>query len=222
MGRTWTPAEDAYMRANYATTTPDELMAHLGRSLPSIYQHATALGLRKSPEYFAVEVAGRFVKNGLTQGHRFAKGMVPWNAGMKGWVAPGTEATRFKPGQKPKQTMPLGSYRLNPDGHLQRKVTEEPGSNSKRWRSVAELVWIEANGPLPAGHIVRFKPGMFTNVLEEITLDRVECISRAENVRRNSIYTTNPELAGLYQLKGAITRQVTRINKEHHDANTAH
>ena len=210
------------MRASYATTTPDELMAHLGRSLPSIYQHATVLGLKKSPEYFAVEVAGRFVKNGITQGHRFAKGMVPWNAGMKGWVAAGTEATRFKPGQKPVQTMPLGSYRLNPDGHLQRKVTELSGSNSKRWRSVAELVWVEANGPLPAGHIVRFRPGMFTAKLEEITLDRVECISRAENARRNSIHTTCPELAGLYQLKGAITRQVKRINKEQKDANAAH
>ena len=75
---------------------------------------------------------------------------------------------------------------------------------------------------LPAGHIVRFKPGMFTNVLEKITLDRVECISRAENVRRNSIHTTCPELAGLYQLKGAITRQVKRINKEQKDANAAH
>ena len=206
------------MRASYATTTPGELMAHLGRSMPSIYQHATALGLRKSPEYFAVEVAGRFVKNGINQGHRFAKGMVPWNSGMKGWVAPGTEATRFKPGQKPKQTMPLGSYRLNPDGHLQRKVTELSGSNSKRWRSVAELVWIEANGPLPAGHIVRFKPGMFTNVLEELTLDRVECISRAENARRNSLYNRDPELARLCQLQGAITRQVNRINRENnHD-----
>ena len=206
------------MRASYATTTPDELMAHLGRSLPSIYQHATALGLRKSPEYFAVEVAGRFVKNGVTQGHRFAKGMVPWTAGMKGWVAAGTEATRFKPGQKPVQTMPLGSYRLNPDGHLQRKVTELSGSNSKRWRSVAELVWIEANGPLPAGRIVRFRPGMFTAKLEEITLDRVECISRAENARRNSLYNRDPELARLCQLQGAITRQVNRINRENnHD-----
>ena len=210
------------MRASYATTTPDELMAHLGRSLPSIYHHATALGLHKSPEYFKVEVAGRFVKNGVTQGHRFAKGMVPWNAGMKGWVAAGTEATRFKPGQKPKQTMPLGSYRLNPDGHLQRKVTELSGSNSKRWRSVAELVWVEANGPLPAGHIVRFRPGMFTAKLEEITLDRVECISRAENARRNHPFNKSPELAKLYQLKGAITRQVKRITKENKDANAAH
>lgn len=214
MRRTWTQEENDYLRTSYSNGTPEELETRLGRSRSSIYQHAVQLGLKKSPEYFQVEVAGRFIKGGISQGHRFAKGLVPWNAGMKGWVAAGTEATRFKPGQKPKQTMPLGSYRLNPDGHLQRKVTEDPGCSSKRWRSVAELVWIEANGPLPAGHIVRFKPGMFTAKLEEITLDRVECISRAENARRNSLYNREPELARLCQLQGAITRQVNRINRE--------
>lgn len=213
MRRGWTDEENAYLRQHYADTTPEALEARLGRSRSSIYQHATVMGLKKSAEYFRTEVAGRFVKNGRHNGHRFAPGFVPWNKGKKGWVAKGTEATRFKPGAKPVQTMPVGSYRLNSDGHLQRKIGEEPGANHKRWRNVAELVWIEAHGPLPPGHIVVFKPGMRTAVLEEITLDKVECISRAENARRNHA-RTDPELIKLYQLKGAITRQVNRITRE--------
>ena len=108
----------------------------------------------------------------------------------------------------------MGSYRINPDGHLQRKVAEVSGSNSKRWPNVAELVWIAANGPLPPKHIVVFKPGMRTNVLELITLDRVECISLAENARRNHPRNKHPEFARLVQIKGAITRQVNRIARE--------
>ncbi|MFD1839535.1 hypothetical protein [Paracidovorax cattleyae] len=67
---------------------------------------------------------------------------------------------------------------------------------------------------MPDGHICVFKPGQRTTVLEEITADRVECISRAENARRNHPRNKSPELAKLVQLKGAITRQVNRIARE--------
>lgn len=211
--KAWTKEENDYLRKHYADSTPEQLEAHLGRSRPSIYQHAMSIGLKKSPQYFKARVAGRFVKDGRHQGQRFAPGMIPWNKGRKGWVAPGSEATRFKPGGKPMQTMPVGSYRITKDGSLQRKIGEEPGSNSKRWRSVAELVWVEVNGPVPPGHIVVFKRGMKTTALEEITIDKVECISRAENARRNHA-NKDPELRKLYQLKGAITRQVNRIVRE--------
>lgn len=63
-----------------------------------------------------------------------------------------------------------------------------------------------------------FKPGMKTAVLEEITLDRVECISLAENARRNHPRNKHPEYARLVQLRGAITRQVNRINREAQEA----
>ena len=88
---------------------------------------------------------------------------------------------------------------------------------------MAELVWCEANGPLPPKHIVVFKPGQRTLELTEITLNKLECITRRENARRNHPINSNPALAKLIQLKGAITRQVNRINRaaqeqihEHH------
>ena len=54
-----------------------------------------------------------------------------------------------------------------------------------------------------------------TTVLEEITIDKLICISRAENARRNSAAAHSTEYGKLAQLKGAITRQVNRIIKEH-------
>ena len=76
------------------------------------------------------------------------------------------------------------------------------------------LVWMAANGPLPAGHIVVFKPGRRTTELEAITLDAVELISRAENMRRNSVHQLPPELARLVQLRGVLIKTINRKAKE--------
>lgn len=195
------------MRSLYPNAPSHQLAELLGRSEPAISNRAAKLGVRKSAAFMALHPT------------RFAPGSLPWNTGLKGFKAGGRSAeTRFAKQHKPHNTLPLGSLRINKDGHLQRKVAEASGSNSKRWRGVAELVWVEAHGPLPPKHIVVFRPGMFTAELQRITLDRVECISLAENARRNHPRTKHPELGRLVQLKGAITRQVNRINREHKEA----
>jgi hypothetical protein len=206
----WTKAELRTLRTLYPDTPTRSIAAALGRTANSVGQKARLIGVSKSAEFMASEFSGR-VK----------PGNVPANKGTH-FVAGGRSAeTRFKKGSKPHTTLPVGSYRINGDGHLQRKVSEASGSNSKRWRGVAELVWCEANGPLPPKHIVVFKPGMKTTVLEEITLDRVECISLAENGRRNHPRNKHPELAKIVQLKGAITRQVNRIKRNAQQEATA-
>jgi hypothetical protein len=63
--------------------------------------------------------------------------------------------------------------------------------------------------------VVRFKDGQRTTNVADITLDRLECITQRENMRRNSNWTKYPvEVARLVQLKGAINRQINRMNKE--------
>ncbi len=205
--RPWTPEEDRAVRSLYPNVTNQTLADLIGRSEPAVSNRACKLGVRKSAAFIAAQPT------------RFRAGHEPWNTGLKGWTAPGRSAeTRFAKRNKPHNTLPLGSHRINKDGHLQRKVAEASGSNSKRWRGVAELVWVEAHGPLPPKHIVVFRPGQFTAELAQITLERVECISLAENARRNHPRTKSPELGRLVQLKGAITRQVNRINREHKEA----
>ena len=144
----------------------------------------------------------------------------PHNAGRKGWQAGGRSVqTQFRKGQMAGQAArnykPIGSLRINADGYLERKVTDAHPVPARRWVGVHRLVWEAAHGPVPRSHVVRFRAGMFTNVLEEITLDRLELISRAEHARRNHPVSRDPEYARLVQLKGAITRQVNRIAREH-------
>ena len=117
--------------------------------------------------------------------------------------------------------VPIGTLRVTQDGILERKVTDDPTiQTQRRWVPIHRLVWQTAHGPIPPGHIVVYRKGMKTMVEEEITIDRLECITMAENMRRNNVYR-DPELGKLYQLKGAITRQVNRIKrKQQHDKPT--
>lgn len=221
----WTPAWEDLLREHYPNLQSKVIAQAIGVPVKAVYQKARSLGLAKSAAFYQAENSGRILR-GRTDprmvASQFQKGLTPWNKGTKGVVGvqEACRATQFKKGSKPHNTHAVGSYRINREGHLQQKIGEAKGSNSMRWRGVAEILWCKANGPVPAGHMVAFKPGMFTNKLELITLDRVECISRADNLRRNSHHGKSPELSKLIQLKGAITRQVNRIAREARERNS--
>ena len=218
----WTQEQDEYLKANYPNRSMPELTDFLKASEKAIYSRAAYLGIKKSIEYLQSEAACRLRRgDNVGEPFRFKKGHVTWNKG-KSFVAGGRSSeTRFKKGSSPKNTMPIGSYRLSKDGYLQRKISNDSGNSSKRWRAVHELVWIEANGEIPKGHICIFKPGMKTTDLENITADSVECISRAENMKRNSYHRYGKEIAALVQLRGAINRQINkRRNKDEQPSNT--
>lgn len=209
----WTEERLETLRSFYPRFKTEDVATILGLCADQVYAKASRLGLVKSAEFLAGPHSGRLdgIRGGAT---RFQKGHSSWNKGTKG-VHTGGEQTQFKPGQMPYNTAPIGACRLDPDGTLQRKISDAKGANNKRWRSVHELVWIEANGPVPPKHIVVFKPGMKTNVLEEITLDKVECISLAENMKRNTRHNLPPELNEVIQLRAVLTRQINKRMKNH-------
>lgn len=215
----WT-LEDKQMLRQLYPNTPTSEVAHL-MSLPmgKVYAQASRMGLVKSAAFLASDRAGRILKGGkLSQRTQFQPGQKPWNAGRKGWQAGGrSHETQFTTGMEPPNTLPVGSLRVvtfKGRSQLERKIGTAKGPNHMRWKSVHRLVWEAVNGPTPPGHIVVFNPGMRTLVEADITIDKVECISRAQNAQRNHPINKSPELAKLYQLKGAITRQVNRIAKE--------
>lgn len=213
MKRAWTKAEAADLQRLYPDMPTADVAVILGRSLSAVQNRAHGMRLSKSEAFRASEASGR-IRAGVTpSGARssFPKDGKPWNTGLKG--VNGTSSTRFASGNKPHTLKPVGAEKLDKDGNLVRKVSET-GKRYTDWISVARIVWEAANGPTPAGHIVVFKHGLKTAVREQITLDRVECITRAENVTRNHPRYRNPELGRLVQLKGAINRQANRIARE--------
>lgn len=210
----WNPELDQLLSAQYPVKKAADIAADLGMQVSSVYHRATALGLKKSSEFFAdPKLSGR--TDGTRGGTgRIQKGNVPWNKGKKG-LNMGQSATRFAKGQQPHNTLPIGSHKLDKDGTLLRKVSDAHGNSSKRWRAVHELVWVEVNGPMPAKHICVFKPDMRTNVLEEITADKVECISFAENMKRNTRHNYSKEINEVIHLRAVLTRHINKRSKHH-------
>lgn len=210
----WTAAEYDYVRAHFANSPTKAVAQALGRPEHQISNCAARLGLRKSAAYLASPSACRLRRgDNVGAATRFRKGEHPWNTGKKGYQPGGRSVeTRFKPGHRggraAEKYQPIGTERISKDGIRQRKVNDDMPLQA-RWKAVHAVVWEAAHGPIPAGHFVCFRDGN----RENITLENLELISRADNLRRNSIHRLPQEIASLCQLKGAVTRQINKRAK---------
>lgn len=216
----WTKAQLRELRRRYPHERTTDIAKSLGIRLVIVYATANRLGLHKSQAFAASDRSGRILKGGkLSVATQFKKGHTSFNKGRKGWFAPGTEATRFKKGQRSVNTLPVGSLRLSKDGYLEQKYADRPGNPAQRWRSVHRLVWEKTNGPTPVSHVVVFKAGQKTAVLEEITIDKLELVSRRELMSRNTLHRYPLEIARAIQLRGALVRQINKRSKSENEDN---
>lgn len=216
--RFWLKWEEEFLRANYANALTVDLAKVLDMSIKRVLAKANSMGLKKSVELIAETARERSLRP--DHGGRktaFKPGLTPWNKGKLGLTGtqPACRATQFKPGMRPHTWVPVGSYRVVPDGTLEQKVNDLPGPNSVRWKPVARLVWEAAHGPIPKGCAVVFKRGMQTTDPVLLTDDRLECLTREQLMRRNSIHNYPPELADVARLRGVLHRQINqRVKKE--------
>lgn len=219
----WTPAEDRMLRRRYPDELTETIARDLGLSTPSVYNRAHLLGLNKSAKFFASDKSAR-----IRRGHehpniiasRFKPGVTPWNKGKKcapgrGGNHPNARRTQFKKGcmagAAQHNYVPIGSERISKDGYLERKVTDDHPVPARRWVGVHRLVWEAERGSIPRKHMVRFKPGCHTTVAAEITVDKLELVSMAENMRRNSYHNYPQPIPRLIQLRGALNRKINRL-----------
>lgn len=221
-GRFWTTREIAVLRSRYPSEPTADVARALERSVAATYNMVDRLGLRKTKEYLASPAACRLRRGDeVGKAYRFAKGHPAWNKGKPnpGARHPNCVAHQFKPGTlngaAARKERRIGTELVSDEGLLVRKVSTG-GNRWRRWVPVHRLVWEENNGAVPTGYIVVFKPGKKTTARDEITIDRLECITRAENMIRNSHYTRYPyEVSRLIQLRGALNRKIHERTKTH-------
>lgn len=224
--RVWTASELRTLRRRYPDERAADVAEAMGRTPRSIYQKATELGLRKSAKFLASDRSGRIIRGKQHPSmirHQFQRGHATWNKGLHYRPGGRCAETQFRKGElhgmAAQRLQPLGATRLDKDGNLIRKISHD-GCRYKRWRSVHSLVWEAANGPIPSGHVVVFKSGRHTAVESEITLERLELVSRAENMRRNSYLTRYPkEVGDLMRLRGALKRKINNRSKRREKQN---
>lgn len=226
----WSRAEIVALKAAYADTTTQEIARRLSRTLSSVYREARILGLKKSAAYLAGPAACRLRRreNGRHPGQQywFPKGHVPANKGLRrpGWSAGRMTETQFKkgrPAQAAHNYRPIGSEKVDRKrGVLMRKVTDDPSIFPvKRWRPVHVLVWEAKHGSIPAGHICVFKRDAKTLVRSEITVDRLEVVSLAENMLRNTIHHLPKPLVQVIMLRGALNRKIRNRSRRLEEQN---
>lgn len=192
--RVYTKEENEIMRRYYPYCDCDEMMRLLpGRDLKSIASRAHRMGLKKKV---------RFV-----HGQPFKKGMTPPNKGVprQEWMSPENiercRKTMFPKGHVPHTLREIGSERIEKDGYKYRKVGE------KQWKQVHRIVWEQHHGPIPKGYNIVMKDGNRLNT----DISNLEMVSNAELMNRNSYHNRYPEeVRHLFQLKGALNRQINK------------
>lgn len=207
--RLWTDREVALLKRLYLDTSSSRLRKIFRRPITKIYQAAARHGLKKSDAFMARKHAAekrRLQKYGAA--HRFPKGHVPLNKGLRrpGWAPGRMRETQFRKGHFPFNRDPdfyvIGALRVNSDGYVEMRVSFEHGA--KGWRALHRILWQDAHGPIPPGHIVVFRDRDRLNV----GLENLELITHAENCRRNSIHRLPPQLRDIIQLIGQVNRRI--------------
>lgn len=205
----WSVDEEQLLRERYPHEDTASIAADLGRPLERVYSKAAALGLHKSAEFMVV-CQQRCGQQRAETGRptRFKPGMTPWNKGLKGLPSSGRmKETQFGKGNKPHTWVPVGTEQVR-DGYLYRKMTDFGGRHD--WKLVHVMLWVEHNGPVPEGHCLSFRDGNKQN----ITLDNLELITRAERMRRNTIHRYPPELKDAIRAVGRLKRTIREIEHE--------
>jgi hypothetical protein len=204
--RYWSDKETQQLIALYPHHSGAELSIMLGRKEKAISDKAKSLRLTKTPEYKAKlkEIHIARVKE-LGKQYQYKKGRTPHNKGVP--MSPETfekiKHTLWQKGSTAFNTKPIGYERLQQDksGHHYLYIKYEEG---KRLMLKNRYVWQQHHGPIPKDHIIVFRDGNQLNC----DISNLECISKSENILRNSINHQPKELKECIMLLSKINKTI--------------
>lgn len=193
--------DENFIKENYLKLPVKRLANQLNMSDTRIKRYLKKNGLTIPEELVQQRIAES----------RFQKGCIPATKGKKQTeymskaAIERTKATRFKKGQIPHNTKPIGTISKRSDKsrgfYLYIKVAY------KKWELLHRVVYTTHFGPIPKDKIVAFKDG---NVLN-CNPDNLELITMEENVLRNSKYNFPKEVIPSMALVAIINKKVKQL-----------
>lgn len=115
-------------------------------------------------------------------GHRFKKGITPWNKGKSTFVARGKNAP---------SALPVGTERVTATGYVMVKVSYHRQPSNKNWRYKHIVIWEGVNGKLPKHFVVIFLDRDKTNLKAENLMAIPKAVKGTMN--RYGLYFDDPE-----------------------------
>lgn len=178
----------------------------LGLSYSQVANRAFTMGLKKTLEFKKSESSGRTNLLKAGKKFRFKKGNVPFNKGKKmpAEVYEKVKATMFKKGNRP--------YNWKPNGTIvERKDTDKNGRvylyykvADSKWILYHNKVWIDHNGPIPKGSLIKFIDGNTRNC----DISNLEMVTMKDNMARNTIQRFPEEIQQIIKLTSKLNKKI--------------
>lgn len=167
-------------KVKYSETFPEEIAEYIKKNYIGIgHKRQTEILKEKFGREYTSQQIKAFYKNhklnsGLT-GY-FLPGHEPLNKGKPGKTTGNMAKTQFKKGNRPHNTVEVGTEVIRSDGYHATKIAEP-----NKWRLTHNLLWEEVYGDMPEGMMIDFKDGNRDN----ITISNLIMVSKAEHLEMN-------------------------------------
>lgn len=209
--RFWIKVEDNLMYDKFADTQTRELCKILDRSYSSVSNRANFLGLKKSEAFLKSDLSGRITKlSELGKIYRYKKGNIPANKGKK---MSKSQYEKCKKTMFKKGSIPANAYSNGEETTRKNKCGREyilikvPGKRKLIFKH--RHIWEQVHGKIPKGHIIIFKDGNTMNCV----IENLECISKQENMLRNSKHDIPIEIIPTKLLINKINKKIQQHEK---------
>lgn len=206
MIKRWTVDEVNYLREHYADKTALSVGMAIGKTESQVHNKAFHLKLKKSPGFLTMAGRELSMRESAKVG-RFKSGHQTWNKGIKGSTGlhDASRASQFKIGQLPHNHHPIGYERVDCEGYLHRKISDT-GHTKRDFKLVHHIIWQSVHGEIPSGCYIVFADGNKAN----FDIDNLVCLTKAENMKRNTIHRFSPELKEAIRL----TKKLQKLIKQ--------
>lgn len=198
---------DKFITKNYLKLPVKRLATTINKSHTFVQDRLKKLGLK---------IPRKIIEQRIIDS-RIKKGNVPVNKGKK-WKdfmskegMKASRKTQYKRRHLPHNTLSDGTISIR---HNHKNRNNPPYAwiriKKAKWKMLHVKMWEDKYGRVPKNKIIVFKDKNTMN----ITLSNLEMITKAENMKRNTIHNLPPELKDTAYLIGRLTRQINKYEKQ--------